>query len=348
MHFASDNWSGATDAVMAAIARHNGGFAPAYGIDAVSEAVTRRFCEVFETEVEVHWVASGTAANAMSMAAVARPGGLVFCTGEAHVNGSELGATEFFTGGMKLMPVAAEAGLMVPDALAEMLKRFPLGGRSGNPVALTLTQATESGTVYDLDRLRALTGMARSAGLTIHMDGARFGNGVAALGASPAEITWKSGVDLLSFGGTKNGCLGAEAVIVFNPGRYPDLAALRQRSGHVVSKARFIAAQFEGYLADDNWLTTARHANAMSTLLRDGISRSNSARLGWDSQANEVFAILPKTTIARLRENGAMLYEWEADGVAEANRPATDEDVVRLVTSWATSVEEVERFLSLF
>jgi threonine aldolase len=347
MYFASDNWSGVTNAVMAAIARHNDGFAAAYGDDAVTKAVTQRFCELFETEVEVHFVASGTAANAMSMAAVARPGGLVFCTEESHVNGSELGATEFFTGGMKLLPVAAEAGLMIPEALATMLQRFPPAGRSGRPVALTLTQATESGTVYQLNHLRALTGMARAADLTIHMDGARFGNGVAAIGASPAEITWKSGVDLLSFGGTKNGCLGAEAVVVFSPGKFPDLPALRQRAGHVISKARFVAAQFEGYLADGNWLSTARHANAMSTLLREGISRSNAARLGWDSQANEVFAILPKTTIERLRENDAMLYEWEIDGVAEGNRPAADEDMVRLVTSWATSVEEVERFLSL-
>jgi len=171
------------------------------------------------------------------------------------------------------------------------------------------------------------------------MDGARFANAVAALGASPAELTWRAGVDILSFGGTKNGCMGAEAVVVFEPGKFPNIPAIRQRAGHTASKARLIAAQFEGYFEGDNWLKTARHANDMAARLAAGISQK--ARLGWESHANEVFPVLPKATIARLREAGATLYEWPADGIA------ADHDCVRLVTSFATGTEEVDRFLSL-
>ena len=268
---------------MAAVNRHNGGFAPAYGADKLTKAVSARFCEVFEAEVEVHFVASGTAANAVSMAATARPGGLVFCSSEAHINLDEWGATEFFTGGMKLVPMPCAAGLVAAETLRAALARYLEGGRFGQPVALSLTQASECGTVYGIDHLRALTGIARAAGLTTHMDGARFGNAVAALGVAPAEITWKSGIDILSFGGTKNGCLGAEAVVVFNPRRCRDLPAIRQRAGHVMSKARFVAAQFEGYFEDGNWLATARHANGMATRLREGILGCSAARLSFSS-----------------------------------------------------------------
>ncbi len=340
MNFASDNWAGATPAVMAALARHNGGPAPAYGGDEVTAAVTRRFSEIFEAEVEVHFVATGTAANTLSMAALARPGGLVFCSAEAHLHNDEYGATEFLTG-MKLVPVAAPAGLMTPAALEAALARYPEGGRTGPAVALTLTNASECGTVYEPAEVRALADLAKARGMAVHLDGARFANAVAATGATPAALTWKAGVELMSLGGTKNGCLGAEAIVVFQPGRFPELGVLRQRAGHVVSKARFVAAQFEGYFEGDGWLATAAHANAMAARLSKGIRRSNAARLAWESRANEVFPVLGKATIARLRAAGAKFYEWPADGVGP------DEDCVRLVTSFATSADEVERFVGL-
>jgi threonine aldolase len=337
MNFASDNWAGATPEVMAAVIRANGGFAPGYGNDQLTARVKAKFCEVFEREVEVFFVGTGTAANAISMAAAGRPGGLVFCTGEAHVQNDEFGATEFYTGGMKLVSVKDNAGIMDPASLAATIARF--GGRFGLPTALTLTNATECGTVYRPDALRELVDIGRSHGLTVHMDGARFANAVAGLNASPAEITWKAGVDILSFGGTKNGCLMAEAVVVFEPGRFPNLTAIRQRAGHTASKARFIAAQFDGYFEDGNWLKTARHANDMAARLSAGLAAK--ARLGWHSQANEVFPVLPKATIAKLRDAGATLYEWPADGIG------ADEDMVRLVTSFATTPQDVDRFLSL-
>jgi threonine aldolase len=337
MNFASDNWAGATEAVLAAVQRHNSGFSPGYGNDPLTAAIVRRFSEVFEREVEVFFVGTGTAANAISMAAAGRPGGLVFASTEAHIHNDEFGATEFYSGGMKIIPVAHRAGIIDPAALEAAIGRY--GGRFGLPTALSLTNATECGTVYASAQVAELAAIGKGNGLMVHMDGARFANAVAALGASPAEITWKAGVDILSFGGTKNGCMMAEAVVVFEPGKFPSLPTIRQRAGHTASKARFIAAQFEGYFEDGNWLNTARHANDMAARLSAGLG--NKARLAWDSQANEVFPILPNAAIARLREAGAMFYEWPAEGVGP------DEDCVRLVTSFATTADEVERFLGM-
>lgn len=346
MNFASDNWAGATDAVMEAVRRHNGGIAAAYGNDDVTRAVAAQFADIFEREVEVHFVATGTAANALSLAALSRPGGLVFCSADAHVDNDEWGATEFLSGGMKLVALPTMAGRIAVDGFGAALRHYPLGGRFGTPVALTLTHATELGTAYAVEMVRELAGMAHAAGLAVHMDGARFANGLVATNANPAEMTWKAGVDVMSFGGTKNGCLGAEAIVIFSPERVPgELAVLRQRTGHVVSKARFIAAQFEGYFADDGWLTTARHANAMAARLADGLVAKGVGRLAWRPDGNEVFAILPDAAIARAWAAGARLYEWGPECLSEADRPTAGESLVRLVTSFLTGVDEVDGFV---
>lgn len=342
MNFASDNWAGATPAVMAALARHNAGFAPAYGGDPLTAEIEAKFSEIFEREVEVFFVASGTGANAISMAAAARPGGLIFCSSDAHILLDECGASEFFTSGMKLIPVPTRHGLIQADGLAAALARYPDGGRGGVPATLSLTQASECGTVYSLDQVRELAALATARGLVVHMDGARFANGVAAVGASPADITWRAGVDLLSFGGTKNGCWAAEAIVVFEPGRFPDLAVLRQRAGHTLSKSRFVAAQFEGYFEAGGWLKTAAHANAMARLLREGIVQKG-GRLAWPSEANEVFPILPAEANARLKAAGAMFHPWAVEGL----ELAASEEMVRLVTSFATNPVDVKRFVGL-
>jgi threonine aldolase len=340
VNFASDNWAGALPSVLEAMARHNGGVAPAYGNDSVTAAVTRQFGEIFEREVEVHFVATGTAANSLAMLALARPGGLVFCSSEAHLHSAEYGATEFLTG-MKLVTVAAEAGRLSPASLEATLAAYPAGGRTGPAAVLTLTNATECGTTYTPGEVAALAELARARDMAVHLDGARFANAVAATGAAPAELTWKAGVDVMSFGATKSGAIGAEAIIVFSPDRVRDVQLIRQRAGHVVSKARFVAAQFDGYFADDAWLAAAHHANQMAARLATGLRRSNTARLAWESTANEVFAILAKETIARLRAAGATLYEWPVAWVG------ADEDCVRLVTSFQTTTDEVERLVSL-
>lgn len=346
MNFASDNWAGATPEVMAAIAAANDGSAPAYGGDALTRRVTERFAELFEHEVEVWFTATGTASNSLAMAALARRGGMVLCSAEAHILNDEWGATEFQSGGMKLGPLAHDDGLIRAEALQAMLARYPAGNRLGPLVALSLTQASECGTVYEAEAVRELAGMAAAAGLTVHMDGARFGNAVAALGATPADLTWRAGVDVMSFGGTKNGCIAAEAIVVFSPGKLHELAAIRQRAGHTFSKSRFVAAQFAAYLENGNWLRRAGHANAMASRLRTGLVERG-CRLGWDSRANEVFAVLPKAAIARIRAAGGSLHEWPADAVAAGRLPGPDEDLVRLVASWATTEDEVERLLAL-
>jgi len=343
MNFASDNWSGASAAVMQALARTNGGFVPAYGADALTAAVRRRFCDIFETELDIWFTGSGTAANALSMAAAARPGGLILCSADAHVWHDEMGASEFFSGGMKLIPLASVHGRIAPEALAEALERFAPGSRTGIPTVLTLTQASELGTVYRPDQIAALAAPAAASGLVVHMDGARFANAVAASGATPAELSWRAGVDIMSFGGTKNGCWAADAIVVFAPEKFGDIAALRQRAGHNASKARFVAAQFEAYLADGNWLATAAHANAMAQRLAPGITGSGTARLAWEAEANEVFAVLPDAAGERLRAAGASFYPWPTDGIDL--QPT--EELVRLVTSFATEPVEVDRFLAL-
>jgi threonine aldolase len=346
MNFASDNWSGAAPEVLAAIAAANDGYAPAYGGDRLTERVRQRFAEVFEHEVEIWFTATGTASNSLGLAALSRPGGMVLCSEAAHIHNDEWGATEYHSGGMKLLPLAHHDGLIRAEALRAALERYPEGNRLGPLVALSLTQASEYGTVYPAARVRELAGMAKATGLAVHMDGARFGNAVAATGASPADLTWRAGVDFMSFGGTKNGCIAAEAIVVFEPGRLKDIGAIRQRAGHTFSKSRFIAAQFDAYLENGNWLRRAGNANAMAERLRAGLAERQ-VRQGWDSEANEVFAVLPKAAIERIRAAGGSMHEQPADMLPADRRPAPDESLVRLVASWATTAGEVDRFMAL-
>jgi threonine aldolase len=341
MNFASDNWAGATPEVMAALARHNDGFAAAYGGDGLTAAVRRRFSELFEREVEVFFTVTGTASNALSMAACARPGGLIFCSGDAHLRSDEYGASEFFSGGMKPIAVPSRLGKITPEGLATTLGRYGADNRTGRPAVLSLTNATEAGTVYGAAEVAALAKLAHAAGAKVHMDGARFANAVASVDVAPSELTWKAGVDLMSFGGTKNGCWAAEAIVVFTPGTFPDLDIIKARAGQTLSKARLEAAQFEAYLADGNWLKTARHANAMARRLAEGMTAK--ARLAWRSEANEVFAVLRRETISRLKTAGAVFHPWPTEEAIVG----ADEEAVRLVCSWATSEPEVEQFVAL-
>ena len=346
MNFASDNWAGATPEVMAALNRASEGFAPAYGGDALTAKVKGLFAEVFEHEVEVWFVGTGTAANSMGLSGLTVPGGVVFAGAEAHVNADESNAFEFQSGGMKIVGLPSPDGRIVAADLAAALARHPDDGRTA-PVALSLTNATEWGTVYAPAQVAERAAVAKARGMAVHVDGARFGNAVAATGASPAELTWKSGVDFMSFGATKNGAWAAEAIVSFVPGQFAGMEQRRQRAGHVFSKARFVAAQFEGYFADGAWLTRARHANAMAERLRVGLRKSNRARLSWESDINEVFAVVPVEVLAAVRAAGGMMHEWPAEMAGESRRPGPGEVMVRMVTSWATDEAEVEGFLGL-
>jgi threonine aldolase len=347
MHFSSDNWAGAHPKITESLARHAAGFEAAYGNGALDEAVAAKFNEIFEREVDVFFVGTGTAANSMSLTLYNRAGGISFCHREAHVREDECGAPEYFTGGARLRAVDGPNGCMMPDNLDRAIGRFvPPVVHSGQPIAATITQATESGTVYSLDDITAISAVTKKYGLALHMDGARFANALVSLGTTPAEMTWKRGVDILSFGGTKNGCWCAEAVVLFDRSRAGELGFIRKRAAQLFSKSRFIAAQFDAYFAGGLWLETAAHANTMAAGLAERIRASGNTRLAWGPQANEVFAIMKKETMARALAAGAAFYDWPAPH-GFADPIGADETMCRLVTSFATTAEEVDRFAEL-
>jgi len=346
MFFASDNWAGAHPDIARSLVEAAGGFASAYGTSDLDKRVENTFREIFERDVAVFFVGTGTAANSLALASVNRPGGQVFCHREAHVNVDECNAPEFFAAGAKLVPIDGPAGKLQPDALAAAIGRFPTDFvHGGQPMAVSITQATEAGTSYTVEEIAALSAVAKEASLPLHMDGARFANALVHLGATPAEMTWKSGVDLLSFGGTKNGCWCAEALVLFDPGKADQMRFLRKRSAQLFSKSRFISAQFDAYFRDGLWLDLARHSNAMAARLAAGFAASGKARLAWPTGSNELFAIIDNDAMKALKEKGAVFYPWPAGPQVKA-RMAENETLVRLVTSFATSEADVDAFLT--
>lgn len=347
MIFASDNWADAHPAIADALADHAGGHARAYGDSDLDHEIRRRFCEIFERDVAVFFVSTGTAANALSLASVSRPGGVAFCHAEAHLVEDEAGATEYLTGGTRLARVGGPLGRIDPEALEEAVRRYPPEFlHAGRPVAVSVTQASEIGTVHTPDELDAIAAVAERHGMAVHMDGARFTNALASLDVSPAEMTWKRGVDLLSFGGTKNGCWCAEAVVLFDPAQATEFAFLHKRAAQLLSKSRFVAAQFQAYFKDDLWLDNARHANAMAARLADCVGRSAKARLAWNPQANEVFIVVASAMVERLIGEGVAFYGWSAPEGFEGSI-AADEEICRFVTSFATTADEIDRFAGL-
>ncbi|MBV9571029.1 MAG: low specificity L-threonine aldolase [Alphaproteobacteria bacterium] len=339
MNFLSDNAYGAAPEILAAIAKANDGAAPPYGDDEITSRLTRRFCEVFEREVVVFPVVTGTAANALALAALVPPYGAIFCHEENHIAVDECSAPEFFSGGARLVPLNGVHGKITPETIERALPLFQRGVHSPVPSAISITQATERGTVYKRDEIAALSELARRHRMTIHMDGARFANALAHLGCTPAELTWKVGVDALSFGATKNGALCAEAVILFDPSRAQDLEYRRKRGGHLISKMRFISAQLEAYLLDDRWLNLAHAANANAQTLAISLSGVADMQLAEPVEANEVFVCMPVALAAKLKTCGATFYEWDL--------PADDRVLIRLVVSPLTPDSDIQKFIRL-
>lgn len=347
MNFASDNWAGAHPAIAQHLLAAGAGFAAPYGASELDRNIERRFCELFEREVAVFFVGTGTAANALALAAINRPGGVSFCHREAHMLEDECGAPEFFTHGARLAPVDGDLGKIDPTKLAAEIGRFPPGFiHAGQPMAVSITQATEIGTLYRPDEIAAIAAIARQHRLPLHMDGARFANALAALQLTPAQMTWQLGVDIVSFGATKNGCWCAEALVFMDPDTAKDLPFIRKRAAQLFSKSRFIAAQFEAYLQDGLWLELAGHANAMAARLQQGIVACRRARLAWPAEANEVFAVLERSDADRLRAAGAVFYPWNPPH-ANPGLLAENEVLLRLVASFATTADEVDRFVEL-
>jgi threonine aldolase len=345
MFFASDNGSPVPPQVMAALGRANEGYAPSYGADAIMDAVRARIRAIFEApEAAVYLVATGTTANALSIATFCPPWGAVYCQPEAHIAVDECGAPEFYTAGAKLVHVDGPDGKIDPAALAAKLgNATPVGVHNVQPAVLSLTNLTEAGTAYSVAEIAALAGIAHQAGLPVHLDGARFANALVATNASPSEMTWRAGVDVLSFGGTKNGLMGVEAVVIFDPAKAWEFELRRKRAGHLFSKHRYLSAQMQAYLDDDLWLELARRANAAGQRLAAGLRALPEAKLSFEPPANLMFASLPRGIHTRVRAEGAAYYIFSGteDG------PEDDLQEARFVTSWCTTDEEIDRFLSL-
>src|SRR5262245_32242424 len=347
MNFASDNAAGIAPEILAAIARANDGAALAYGQDAWTRRVSQRFTELFEREVAVFLVPTGTAANSLALAHLTPPWGAVLCHAEAHIAVDECGAPEFFGGGIKLIGLAGAGGKIAPATLRRALADGPWGGpHHVSPAVLSLSQATEAGTIYRPSELRELAEIAHQRELAVHVDGARLANALVRLGASPAEATWKAGIDALSFGATKGGALAAEAIVFFDPARGVGMQERRKRGGHLVSKHRFIAAQIEAYLAEDLWLRLARHANAMADRLAGSLAAAGHPPV-WPVEANEVFVALPRDRRDRLAAQGATFYTWTTESLPAGAMLSPDTALVRLVTSFATTEREVDRFVRI-
>jgi threonine aldolase len=320
---------------MSAINAANTGTADSYGADEYTEALQSAAGDIFGTQVSIFPVTTGTAANSLALSHFVPSFGAVYCHEAAHIATDECGAPEFFTGGAKMMGLPAHDGKIAPQQLADAVAMAQgLGVHHVKPCAVSLTQATEWGTVYSLAELAALAAAAKQWGLLMHMDGARFANALVHLGCTAAEATWKSGIDVLSLGATKNGALCAEAVVFFDPERAEDFGRRRKRAGHLWSKLRFVSAQLLAYFAQGLWLDNARHANDMAAALARGLQSVSGARLLQSVDANEVFIALPEGTVAALERQGFGFYRWPA-------RVGPHEAAIRLVASYATSLAAV-------
>ncbi|SPJ25864.1 threonine aldolase family protein [Palleronia abyssalis] len=342
MHFASDNSGPAHPKVMEALVRANEGYAMPYGAEAAMERVRERLRDLFEApDAAIYLVATGTATNSLLLASMCQPWQAIFCSEVAHIEEDECGAPEFFSNGAKLSLVPAPDALMPPEALRDRISRTAQGvvhGVQRGPVSITTV--SERGTVYSLPQLHKLTGVAAEFGLPVHLDGARFANAMVSLGCRAADLT--QGVTTLSFGGTKNGLLGVEAAVIFDPDLAWEFELRRKRAGHLFSKHRFLSAQMEAYLTDDLWIEMARAANAAASRLVAGMKTIPEATLLHPSHANIVYATFPRAAHRRLQDAGAQFYSM---GSPEGD---PDEPVrARLVCDWSATDANTDRFLDI-
>jgi len=342
MNFRSDNEVGAHPAIIEAVSRaFSAGPVHSYGADEWTRRVEQRLRDLFEKPDLVAFpVATGTAANGLALACCTPPWGSIFCQPNAHIAAEETNAPEFFTSGARLFRIEGPAGKVDPRKLAEALAQ-PVYGvvHFPQPSAVSITQATECGTVYGPEEIAAIATSAHRHGLKLHMDGARFANALSFVGCTPAELSWKAGVDVLSFGATKNGAMAAEAVVFFNADLAREFEFRRKRGGHLLSKMRLLSAQLDAYLTDGLWLANARHANAMARHLVAGLTALKGTQLLYPVDANEIFVVLPARMHDALEAAGAQYHPWPSD------RPG--ERAFRLVTAFDTNPADVDRFLSI-
>lgn len=334
MNFCSDNVTGVAPEIMAALMAANDSASMPYGNDSFSQHLEAKFSGLFETDVTVFPIATGSAANALALSVITPPFGAIYCYSKSHINTDECGAPEFFTGGAKLVSLPGIAGKIQAIDLTTVLAKAGVGVvHHVQPAAVSITQATEAGTVYNVEEIVEVSRVAHAHNLKVHMDGARFANAVVSLGCTPAEITWRAGVDVLSFGATKNGAMAAEAVVFFNRDLAESFPYRRKRAGHLFSKMRFLSAQLEAYITDDLWLRNATHANLMAAKLAGGLASLPGTALCYPVEANEVFVTISQEVLEELLTNGFQFYPWE------------QETTIRLVTAFDTKEADVVAFL---
>lgn len=345
MWFTSDNAGPAHPKVMEALVRANEGYAGSYGADAIMDRVRDRVRKEFEApEAAVYLVSTGTTANALALATLCQPYATIYCHKNAHIEEDECAAPEFYTGGAKLTLLDGPDAKIDPGALATTLDRAAHAGvHNVQRGALSITNATENGAIYTCAEIAELTSLAKVYELPCHMDGARFSNALMRLNCSPADLTWKAGIDALSFGGTKNGLMAVEAVVFFDPEKAWEFELRRKRGGHLFSKHRFLSAQMDAYLEDGLWREMAQASNAMADRLSAGIKTMDGARLLHPTQANMVFAEFSREAHEKAVTAGAKYYNWPREPKAEDTHFGA-----RLVCNWSTTEADVDALLAAF
>ncbi len=332
--FASDNVTPACPEVMEAINQANIGNIESYGHDKWSKVLDNKFSELFEKDVKVFTAVTGTAANSLALSSITPSYGNIYCHKISHINVDECGAPEFFTGGAKLITIDGDDGKFNSDELKKNIRGSGVVHNT-QPASVSITQSCETGVIYKLDEILKINQVAKENGMKIHMDGARFSNAIASLNKSPAEATWKLGIDVLTFGGTKNGCMDAEAIIFFNPRDVNNFQYLQKRSGQLLSKTRFLSSQLDAYITDGLWLRNATHANDMARKLSEKLSKINSFELTYPTESNEIFIKMPKNIQDHLNNEG---YSAIPDDMFDGS--------VRFVTAWNTNLNDIENLIN--
>ena len=332
--FASDNVTPACPEVMEAINQANIGNIESYGHDKWSKVLDNKFSELFEKDVKVFTAVTGTAANSLALSSITPSYGNIYCHKISHINVDECGAPEFFTGGAKLITIDGDDGKFNSDELKKNIRGSGVVHNT-QPASVSITQSCETGVIYKLDEILKINQVAKENGMKIHMDGARFSNAIASLKKSPAEATWKLGIDVLTFGGTKNGCMDAEAIIFFNPSDVNNFQYLQKRSGQLLSKTRFLSSQLDAYITDGLWLRNATHANDMARKLSEKLSKINGFELTYPTESNEIFIKMPKNIQDHLNNEG---YSAIPDDMFDGS--------VRFVTAWNTNLNDIENLIN--
>ncbi|GAA6189028.1 beta-eliminating lyase-related protein [Litorivita sp. NS0012-18] len=345
MFFASDNAGPVHPSVMEALTAGNAGYAPSYGVDQTMVEVTARLREIFEApEAAVYLVPTGTAANALALATLSDPWQTIFCSSVAHIHEDECNAPEFYSGGAKLTLVGRGDKMGAEELHAAIAGEQTRGVHGPQRGPVSITQVTERGTLYSLGELRGLCDVAKGFGLPVHMDGARFANALVALGCTAAEMTWKAGVDAVSFGGTKNGLMGVEAVIFFDPSKAWEFELRRKRGAHLFSKHRYLSLQMRAYLEGDLWIASARKANDNAAYLAEGLRQIEGTSFVYEPQANMIFCAFSRAAHQRLHDTGAAYYVWS--GSLEGADPQEALEA-RLVCDWAIERAQIDAFLDI-